>query len=495
MFFFHGQIFEEVHRGHRVRFFVKVLRSCRKLTLASLGRNEFELRIPAFTEATSTDVLMFISEEADWMAGIIEDEQKKIREHAAELLHHGEAFEGVVDGQAVRFTVKARANRRQLTLKNLGGSEFEVRIPARSPVTRSEVQDFIARQSAWIAERVRRTMLIRDGESFEEAIEGQTVRFTVKAQASRRRIVLASLGGSAFEVRIPASRPVTRSEVQEFIAEATDWIAGIVEASPKKPSAILRHDETFEEVIDGRTVRFTVKEHAGRRRIGLVSVEGAFEVRIPARSRVTLAEAQKLIDEQTAWIAERIEAYERRTPEKTARLSDGGSVQLFGVWTTLELGGALALRSALFHPGEEGSRLRLPVPPGSPPMTIGTFLLMKATFELRAFITRVLEELKEIHRASVGKIDIVKTRSRWGTCDAEGNMTFTIWLVCLPPWAIRLVVAHEYTHRFEMNHGPRFHETLERFVPGHRALQKKMNELYKIRELPKLLGLYPGSSD
>jgi hypothetical protein len=63
------------------------------------------------------------------------------------------------------------------------------------------------------------------------------------------------------------------------------------------------------------------------------------------------------------------------------------------------------------------------------------------------------------------RITIRDTRSRWGSCSSEGNISFSWRLVLAPEAVVDYVVAHEVAHLAEMNHGPRFWKLVRTLCP------------------------------
>ncbi len=57
---------------------------------------------------------------------------------------------------------------------------------------------------------------------------------------------------------------------------------------------------------------------------------------------------------------------------------------------------------------------------------------------------------------SPGRITIRDTKSLWGSCSVEGNLSFCWRLVMAPEGVLDYVVAHEVSHLAEHNHGPQF---------------------------------------
>ncbi len=57
------------------------------------------------------------------------------------------------------------------------------------------------------------------------------------------------------------------------------------------------------------------------------------------------------------------------------------------------------------------------------------------------------------------------TTSRWGSCSADGNLSFSWRIMMAPPLVIDYLVAHEVGHLVELNHGPKFWKLCEKLCP------------------------------
>lgn len=71
--------------------------------------------------------------------------------------------------------------------------------------------------------------------------------------------------------------------------------------------------------------------------------------------------------------------------------------------------------------------------------------------------------------ARPGRIAVRDTRSRWGSCAAGGNLSFSWRLILAPEPVLDYVVAHEVAHLVEHNHGPRFWRLVDRLSPERRT--------------------------
>lgn len=87
---------------------------------------------------------------------------------------------------------------------------------------------------------------------------------------------------------------------------------------------------------------------------------------------------------------------------------------------------------------------------------------------------------------TVNRITIRKQRSRWGSCSADGSLSFNLWLICLPRELIRYVAWHEVAHLREKNHGRAFRE-LVNIEFNYREMEKSLKEHWSLVQEADLL--------
>ena len=73
---------------------------------------------------------------------------------------------------------------------------------------------------------------------------------------------------------------------------------------------------------------------------------------------------------------------------------------------------------------------------------------------------------------SYGRLTLRDTRSRWGSCSAEGNLMLSWRLIFAPPEILDYVVAHEVAHLIEMNHSAAFWARVAEICPEYQAPRK-----------------------
>jgi predicted metal-dependent hydrolase len=99
----------------------------------------------------------------------------------------------------------------------------------------------------------------------------------------------------------------------------------------------------------------------------------------------------------------------------------------------------------------------------------------------------VITKLVEADSTTIGKpynkLSLRDPRSRWGSCNSDGNLMFSWRLMLAPPEVLRYVVAHEVAHLREMNHSEAFWAEVAALMPAYEAprrwLQQNGGQLHR----------------
>ncbi len=181
-----------------------------------------------------------------------------------------------------------------------------------------------------------------------------------------------------------------------------------------------------------RDVPLRVRESARARRITLRIDAAAEAIELVLPKRVSLAAGLRFLDSRRDWVAANL----AEMPERVV-FADGAIVPVLGVPHRIR------------HLGERRPGIRIHL------IALARQELSRRARALAARIDR-----------RVTRISVRDTRSRWGSCSADGALAFSWRLILAPEAVLDYVVAHEVAHLAEMNHGPRFWRLVETLAPA-----------------------------
>lgn len=199
---------------------------------------------------------------------------------------------------------------------------------------------------------------------------------------------------------------------------------------------------------DGTAVTMRRSARARRMTLRVSGRDGTVTLTIPPS--LDRAEALAFAQSRAGWLERAMAAAPRPVPVA------------LGVAMPVE-GRPLTLTAAVVRaPQIDGDRLLLPQ--GAPAAaTAAGFLRTLAQARLMAACDRHAGALGRGYRA----IALRDTRSRWGSCTADGRLMFSWRLAMAPPEVLDYVAAHEVAHLAHMDHSPRFWAAVERICPGY----------------------------
>jgi len=224
--------------------------------------------------------------------------------------------------------------------------------------------------------------------------------------------------------------------------------------APRPGRRVVVPAETTVE-IDGRIVRIAVKQTARARRYSLRLPSGGGDPVLTLPPTARFAEALDFVDRHRAWLAERL----AKRPEAVA-FADGASVPLRGIDTRI-----------VHRPGARGTpRLETEGDAAVLVVTGAIEHLPRRVLDfLRKEARRDLEAAVERHAGALAvkpkAIRLKDTRSRWGSCTATGELSFSWRVIMAPDFVLDYLAAHEVAHLRELNHSHRFWRLLRDTCP------------------------------
>lgn len=194
----------------------------------------------------------------------------------------------------------------------------------------------------------------------------------------------------------------------------------------------------------------TLRRSARARRFSLrvSSLDGRVTLSMPARARE--AEALAFARAQEGWLRQAL----ARVPQG-AEVAMGGEIPFEGKPLRLMPGSGRAIRV-------EGDSLLVPGDPAQAGARVAAWARARARDRLAEAADRYAAQIGR----KVAQVALRDTRSRWGSCTADGRLMFSWRLILGPPAVLDYVAAHEVAHLVEMNHSPAFWTVVERLYPG-----------------------------
>nr|WP_321359910.1 SprT family zinc-dependent metalloprotease [uncultured Hyphomonas sp.] len=198
---------------------------------------------------------------------------------------------------------------------------------------------------------------------------------------------------------------------------------------------------------NGQHVRVRFEVNAKARRLILRLDERRREAVAVAPSRRQIKDAAAFAAERADWISMRLQ----HLPEPV-RFEEGAMIQYRGA--PLQLTSEGEGRVAKIWAEDENSPRLLSVPgdPETMELRVVRYLKKQARADLTRSVKRHCATLGVSHKS----ISVKDTRSRWGSCTHDGQLSFSWRLVMAPPEVLDYVAAHECAHILEMNHSAKF---------------------------------------
>ena len=89
--------------------------------------------------------------------------------------------------------------------------------------------------------------------------------------------------------------------------------------------------------------------------------------------------------------------------------------------------------------------------------------------DAKRVLPAMVECLANRYGFSYGRVTIRATRSKWGCCTSQNNLSLSLFLMTLPTHLQEFVVLHELCHTVHHNHSAEFHALLNKVTEGREA--------------------------
>jgi len=207
--------------------------------------------------------------------------------------------------------------------------------------------------------------------------------------------------------------------------------------------------------VAGKVLPLTIRQNARATRMTLRIEPGGRALKLTIPTGLPDREVNAFLTRHQGWLMTKLARFSGES-----ELEHGGTILIRGVAHRIERTGRLrGLTEAVVVDDE--AVLRVGGAEEHLRRRIADYLKREARGEL--------ERLVGVYAGRIGRrarsLSLKDTRSRWGSCSAEGDLSFSWRIAMAPPKVIAYLAAHEVAHLQEMNHGPDFWALCERLCP------------------------------
>lgn len=228
---------------------------------------------------------------------------------------------------------------------------------------------------------------------------------------------------------------------------------------------LLRQDTPFPPYISVKR-----SKRARRLALRLDPKERVFHLVIP--NGVNLKKAQRFAEEHDSWMQAALD----ELPQPIA-FEDGSDLPILGQERRIHVFYDETLRTTSIN--LKFKELIVTTNKDDPTPRIERALKRIAKKEL----TTLAREKADSIGKTVEKISVRDTKSRWGSCSSDGNLSFSWRLLFAPKEAFDYVVAHEVAHLVHMDHSTAFwnlcRDLSDDFLEGEYWMREHGHELMR----------------
>lgn len=227
--------------------------------------------------------------------------------------------------------------------------------------------------------------------------------------------------------------------------------------------------------LQGVAVAFRF-ERSRRKSIGFMVGADGLVVRAP--SWVTLREVDAAVQDKSAWILAKLQQFKERQTEqfqKAIEWRHGAEVPFLGRMLQLCV---LERGVGRVHGQDLPPEQVLPVtvPPGASVTQVRDAAQVWLKKQAKVLFEERLHHFAPLLGVRWQKLSLSSASTRWGSARTDGHIRLNWRLVHLPIGQIDYVVVHELAHLREMNHSPRFWETVGEVMPDYAQRRKALRQ-------------------
>ena len=292
-----------------------------------------------------------------------------------------------------------------------------------------------------------------------------------------------------FEAISPIEPVDSAGVAPKSIAKSQPFVAGELLQQAIAPANFAHPQATRQGSLDDAVVAYAFAR--GRRKtIGFMVGPEGLVVRAPRWT--PLGEVDAALREKAPWILRKLqETQERQVRQDGARIEwrDGTTLPLLGETLQVKLdpthgfkGKGAQLDVAFGVAATDAAAqaapriLRVGLPHTATPDQIKDSVQAWLMRHAKAHFTERLNHFAPQLQVQWRSLRLSNASTRWGSAKSDGSIRLNWRLIHFSPAVVDYVVAHELSHLHEMNHSPRFWDTVRTVVPDYAQLRGQLKD-------------------
>jgi predicted metal-dependent hydrolase len=206
--------------------------------------------------------------------------------------------------------------------------------------------------------------------------------------------------------------------------------------------------------IDGHLITLVIQSHKLAKRLRLRCDPFQKKVFLTHPEGASNKDINAFFDKAHAWLKQQVHTKYSRTEFKT-----GSTIPILGVNYLIQHRPGLKpnvwLNDAILTVEGDNNRIQL---------ILGKWL----RFHALGILKKKSHEMADKIGVAVHRVKVRELKSLWGSCAADGSLTYSWRLIMAPIFVLDYICAHEVSHIKERNHGPRFWQLVESICPNYK---------------------------
>lgn len=231
-------------------------------------------------------------------------------------------------------------------------------------------------------------------------------------------------------------------------------------------------------VINHHTLGEVVVSQTFRARRISISIRPPSIIRLTIPYNIALNDAIKFLEDKSEWILSGLAKFKQKYPDKIIEMpySTRSHSLRYNPCDTMKVSARLT---------ETEFIVSYPMNTHFSDTTVQEItkraIDMAWSAEAKEILPQRVKSLAEDFNFKCGNITVRNTRSKWGSCSPQNDISLSIHLMHIPDYLVDYIILHELCHTIHKNHGEHFHGLLRSVTDGMHDSYRKELKMYNTR--------------